>query len=225
MIRTLVLLLLWVGFIVYAFGFAPPNQPSTLNLIINLTTGNITGINPLIVALFNLLGVLPLMYSTFLWLDGHGQKLPAWPFIMASFGLGAFALLPYLALRQAYPTFTGQKNWWLKGIDANWVGIVIVIVALSLLTYGITQGDWNDFVAQWHTDRFIHVMSLDFCLLSLLFPTLLKDDMTRRGLTDRRIFWAVTLVPFFGALGYIALRPVTVEGVQGESTPLTSIGI
>jgi hypothetical protein len=217
MIRTLALFILWVGFIGYAFGLAPPYQPHTFDLIINLTTGNIANINPLIVALFNLMGVLPMMYSCLLWFDGRGQKLPAWLFIIGTFGLGALALLPYLALRQPYPTFGGQKNWWLQGLDAGWVGIVIAIVALSLCTYGVTQGNWGNFVAQWQSDRFIHVMTLDFCLLSLLFPSLLKDDMARRGLTDQRIFWAVALVPFFGAIAYLALRPVTVEG--DHSTP------
>ncbi len=222
MLRTIALFLLWVGFIGYAFGFAPPNQPNTLNLIINLSTGNITGINPLIVALFNIMGVLPLMYGCFLLLDGHGQKLPAWPFLIGGFGLGAFALLPYLALRQPHPTFIGQKNWLLKGLDASWVGIVIAIVALSLLAYGITQGDWSDFGEQWQTDRFIHVMSLDFCLLSALFPTLLKDDMARRGLTDPRLFWAIALIPLFGPIAYLTLRPPTLE--IDPITP-TAIGI
>lgn len=212
MTKTLALLLLWVSFVVYAFGFAPPDNPNTLNLIINLSTGKTADINPLIVALFNIMGVLPLMYGCLLLLDGRGQKLPAWLFLVGAFGLGAFALLPYLALRQPSPTFMGQKNWLLKGLDANWVGIVIAIAALSLLGYGVTQGDWGDFVAQWQTDRFIHVMSLDFCLLTLLFPTLLPDDLARRGLTDSRIFWAVTLVPLLGPIAYLALRPPTLEG-------------
>jgi len=44
-------------------------------------------------------------------------------------------------------------------------------------------------------------------LLSSLVPTLLVDDMARRGLSDRRIFWAVALVPLFGPLVYLVLRP------------------
>ncbi|WP_239651527.1 hypothetical protein [Neosynechococcus sphagnicola] len=63
------------------------------------------------------------------------------------------------------------------------------------------------FFQQWQTRRFIHVMTLDFCLLSLLFPTLLGDDMTRRGLKDRRIFWSVSLLPLVGPLLYLSLRP------------------
>jgi len=216
MFRKVGLFLLWVGFVVYAFAFAPPNQPDTLNLIQALSTGNWEGINPLIVALFNIMGILPLLYSCFLYSDGQMQKLPAWPFAAASFAVGAFALLPYLALRQPQPTFTGQKNWWLKLWDSRWLGGLIAIGAIGLLGYGLTQGNWPDFIQQWQTSRFIHVMSLDFCLLCLLPTTLLGDDMTRRGLNDRRLFWIVALIPLFGALAYITLRPPLAESTSAQ---------
>ncbi|MEM6753417.1 MAG: DUF2834 domain-containing protein, partial [Cyanobacteria bacterium P01_C01_bin.38] len=100
MMRKIIFWLIWVGFSVYAFGFAPPNQPDTFELIKNLSTGQWEGINPLIVALFNLMGVFPLIYSCMVLIDGKGQKIPAWIFTTFSFGVGAFALLPYLALRE-----------------------------------------------------------------------------------------------------------------------------
>jgi hypothetical protein len=216
MIRTLALFLLWIGCITYAFGFAPPDNPNTLQLITQLATNNTADVNPLVVALFNVMGILPIMYGCFLCFDGRGQKFPAWPFLLAAFGVGAFAILPYLALRQANPTFNAPKNWLLKGLDANWVGIIIAIAIGILGFYGISQGDWGEFVEQWQTDRFIHVMSLDFCLLSTLFPFLLKDDMARRGLTDQRIFWAVTGLPLLGTVAYLALRPPTLEAHQNQ---------
>jgi len=212
MLRKVGLGLLWIGFVSYAFWLAPPDRPETLELIKNLSTGQISGINPAIVALFNLMGVFPLIYSCVLLIDGRGQKLPAWVFAAGSFALGAFALLPYLALRQDNPGFRGKKNWLLKILDSRWVGAGLLVLSLGLLGYGITQGDWGDFVHQWQTSRFIHVMGLDFCLLCLLFPSLLGDDMARRGLTDRRIFWAVSLMPLLGAAAYLMLRPPVAEG-------------
>jgi hypothetical protein len=198
---------LWLGFITYAFVFAPPDSPETWTTIQNLSTGKLEGINPLIIALFNIMGVLPLLYSCLLYIDGRVQKVSAWPFSVGSFAVGAFALIPYLALREPNGTFVGQKNWWLKIMDSRWTGGIVAIATLTLLFYGLTNGDWNDFVQQWQTSRFIHVMSLDFCLLCLLFPVLLKDDMTRRGLKDQRIFWAVAIVPLLGAIAYVTLRP------------------
>jgi hypothetical protein len=127
--------------------------------------------------------------------------------MLGSFGTGAFALLPYLALRDPNSNFSGEKSALLKFFDSRWFGISLAIGAIGLVAYGITQGNWADFIQQWQTSRFIHVMSLDFCALCLLFPTLLGDDMARRQLHDRRIFWGVSLLPFLGAALYVALRP------------------
>lgn len=205
--RRIGLTALWLGFLAYAFGFAPPDDPGTMDLIVRLSSGQFAGVNPLVVNLFNIMGVLPLMYCCLLYSDGRGQKLPAWAFSAGSFGLGAFALMPYLIFRKDNPGFVGTKNWVIRLWDSRWTAVVIAALAMSLLVTGLTQGDWADFVRQWQTSRFIHVMSLDFCLLSSLVPTLLVDDMARRGLSDRRIFWAVALVPLFGPLVYLVLRP------------------
>ncbi|MBW4486651.1 MAG: hypothetical protein KME12_02555 [Trichocoleus desertorum ATA4-8-CV12] len=76
--RKLGLWLLWGGAIAYAFLLAPPNQPDTLNLIQKLSTGDWNGINPLIIALFNIMGIWPMIYSCLLLIDGRMQKIPAW---------------------------------------------------------------------------------------------------------------------------------------------------
>jgi hypothetical protein len=199
--------LLWVGVVAYAFLLAPPDQPDTVELIKNLSTGNWDGINPLIIALFNIMGVWPLIYSCLMFIDGREQKIPAWLFATGSFGVGAFALLPYLALRQPNQEFTGSKDIVLKLLDSRWLGIALTLGALGLLSFGLLKGDWGDFIQQWQTNRFIHVMSLDFCLLCLLFPALLGDDMARRGLKNSQLFWAVALVPMIGPLLYLCLRP------------------
>ncbi|MEG4943838.1 DUF2834 domain-containing protein [Microcoleus sp. F4-D5] len=206
MFRKIGFWLLWIAFSTYAFVFAPPNSPETIALITNLSTGKIAGINPLIVALFYIMGVWPSIYSCVLFADGRGQKIPAWLFAVLSFGLGAFALLPYLALREPNPEFYGPKNVFLKVLDSRLTGILLTLGAVALVAFGLTKGDWSDFIHQWQTSRFIHVTSLDFCMLSLLFPALLADDMARRGMQNSTAFWAVTLVPLFGPLAYLCAR-------------------
>lgn len=198
---------IWAGFLIYAFGFAPPNSPDTLDLILDLSTGNWDGINPLIIALFNLMGILPMIYACFLFIDGRGQKLWAWLFAVVSFGVGAFALVPYLALRAPNPSFSGQKDLLLKILDSRWLGVLLTVATTVLVGFGVLQGDWSNFVSQWQTTRFIHVMSLDFCLLCVLVPALLGHDLARRGIHNPAIFWAVSLVPLFGTLIYLCLRP------------------
>lgn len=207
MLKKISLIILWVTFVGYAFLFAPPDRPDTLDLIINLSTGNWENINPLIIALFNLMGILPMIYACFLLIDGKGQKIPAWTFLSASFGVGAFAILPYLALRQPNPNWQGEKNLLLKILDSRWLGILLTVGAIVLICFGLLNGSWSDFSQQWQTNRFVHVMSLDFCLLCLLLPVLLKDDLSRRKINKPWVFWVVTFVPLFGTLVYLCLRP------------------
>ena len=207
MINQLIFGSIWLAFTVYAFVFAPPNQPDTFDLIVNLSTGNIAGINPLIVALFNLMGVLPAIYACFLLVDGKGQKLPAWIFVTVSFGVGAFALLPYLALRKTNQTWTGAKSWLIKILESPITGMILTLATLTLIFFGINNGDWSDFVRQWQSDRFIHVMSLDFCLLCLLFPAIIKDDLPKRGIKNPAIFAIISLIPLLGTLVYLCFRP------------------
>jgi hypothetical protein len=197
----------WLGFIAYAFLIAPPEQPDTWDTIQHLVTGQWQAINPLIVALFNILGVFPLIYASLLVIDGRMQTVPASLFVVGSFGVGAFALLPYFALRQPNPTFTGGKNWLIQWLDSRWNGLAIALILIPLVAYGVFAGNWSDFAYQWQTSRFVHVMSLDFCMLCLIFPAVLGDDMARRGLRDRRLFWAVSLIPLFGAVVYLIWRP------------------
>ena len=153
------------------------------------------------------MGIYPLIYSAVLLIDGRGQKIPAWPFVLGSFAVGAFAILPYLALRQANPVFSGEKNGLIKLLDSCWFGLSLLLGALALLVYGFSQGNGADFIAQWQSNRFIHVMSLDFYFLSLVFPLLLKDDMSRREMKNPSLFWLVSLLPLLGPAWYLFLRP------------------
>jgi len=218
MIRKIAFGLLWLGFVAYAFFLAPPEQPDTFDLIKNLSTGQWQGVNPLVIALFNLMGIWPIIYSAVVFIDGRGQKIPAWPFAVASFTVGVFALLPYLAIREPNNKFVGKKNTLLKLLDSRVTGFVLTLATAILVAYGLREGDWGNFVQQWQTNRFINVMSLDFCLLCLLFPVLLGDDMTRRGWKNPQFFWLIALIPLFGPLIYLSVRPPLQEvGVESIS--------
>jgi hypothetical protein len=217
MVRKILFGLLWIGFVFYAFVFAPPDNPNTLELITNLSTGKWQGINPLVVALFNLMGIWPIIYSAVIFIDGRGQKIPAWIFATISFAVGAFAILPYLTLRQPNKEFIGKKNLFLKILDSRLTGIALTIGAGILVVYGLREGNWADFVYQWQTSRFINVMSLDFCMLCLLFPTLLEDDMIRHGIENQPLFWVTTLIPLVGPLIYLCLRTPLCEKPLSET--------
>ncbi|MEL6488965.1 MAG: DUF2834 domain-containing protein [Cyanobacteria bacterium J06621_3] len=202
--------LLWAGFVFYAVVLAPPQQPDTFELIGKLATGQWANINPAIVALFNLMGVWPMIYACLALIDGAEQKLPAWPFVSLSFGVGAFALLPYLALRKPKPEpvnySEADKTKLIQLVDSPWTGRAIALTSLFLVIYGITQGNWSDFAQQWQTSQFINVMSLDFCMLCAVVAPLVKSDMARRGMDSSVLFWIATLVPLLGVVVYLSVR-------------------
>lgn len=224
-VRQISLFLVWIGFIVYATLWAPPAQPDTVDLLRDLVLGQWSDINPLIVALFNVMGLWPVLYASVALADGRSQSFPVWPFVVLSFGLGAFALLPYLALRKPYqptsvptgvtpevPTATlPASDPWIKRTESRWVGISVLIVGLGLILFGVLTGSWADFWAEWQTRRFINIMSLDFCALTLLFPLLLGDDMKRRGVSHPWPLAATALLPLVGPALYLCIRPRLAE--------------
>jgi hypothetical protein len=212
---------LWLGFTIYAFGFAPPDRSDTLQLIIDLSTGKWAGINRLVIALFNLMGILPMAYACLMLIDGKTQKIPAGLFSAAAFGVGAFAILPYLALRSSPPP-AGQiaRRGMIKLVDSRWLGVALTLGAIGLLSYGIMQGNWGDFVSQWQTNRFIHVMSLDFCLLTLLLPVLITDDIDRRNFTNPQTIKILSIIPLFGGLIYLCIRPSLPDRPLGSEPKL-----
>lgn len=208
MVRKITLWLTWVGFIAYVLLLAPPIHLSeTLTLLKKILTVQWADINPIILSLFSLIGVWILIYSCLLFIDGRMQQIPFWPFALASLGTGVIGLIPYLALREANQEFTGQKNYFLKLLDSRSTGVVLMLFTLGLLAYGLLAGDWGDFWLQFQGDYFINGMSLAFCLFCLLFPTVLGDDMARRGfLSNSKLFWLIALVPLLGPLAYLCWR-------------------
>lgn len=207
MIRTIGFLGLWITLLLYGFLLAPPQDPQTFELIEKLIFFEIENINPLLVSIFNLMGILPLMYASLLLVDGHQQKLWAWPFVILSFGIGAFAILPYLAFRNPNPDWSGSKSWLIQLLDSRIFNASLGISFLLILIPGLIKADWNNFLLQWQNSRFIHVMTLDFCLLILLFPALLQDDLKRRQLNNSNWLKTLIWIPLAGTLLYFCLRP------------------
>jgi len=227
---------IWLCFSLYAFLLAPPNDPNTVDQILALSTGQWGELNPVIVALFNLMGVWPMIYGAVALVDGHCQpsqadegsetdsssRLKAWPFVVGSFGLGAFTLLPYLALRAPAPEFKGKPSVFLKIFTSRLFSLFLLGNAITWIGYAIAQGDWANFATQWQNSRFIHVMSLDFCLLTLLFPVLAQDDAKRQGFSSPYWTWATAAVPIIGAAIYLCLRPAVAEVTEVQTQPLST---
>jgi hypothetical protein len=209
MYRKIALSFIWTGFVAYTLQLAPLDQPDTWPLVQKLLTLQWGEINAIIPAIFLLMGVWPMIYACLMFADGRMQKIPAWPYFIGSNGTGIICLTPYLILREPNQEFSGTKDEWLRILDRRSTGVALLLSTIALLAYAIIAGDWGDYIQEFQTRAFVHLISLDFCLMCLIFPLteLFDDDMARRGINDSRLYWAVALVPLFGPLVYLCLRP------------------
>ena len=208
LLRRLFLITLLLLDILYAALLAPKGDPPG-NLFVELALGQGPARNPAVWGVFQLLGIVPLMYWALLFPDGRGQRVWAWPFALGMMALGAYSLLPYLILRKPYPdAVPGARN-----LAVRWFAgrpfAVFVAAALALLLFVITVwGNLAGYVYWFHRSNFVHVMTVDLLILTLLFPVLLRDDMARRGVSDDSTLGRIALgVPLLGPAYYLVRRP------------------
>ncbi|HAG83766.1 MAG TPA: DUF2834 domain-containing protein [Cyanobacteria bacterium UBA12227] len=213
MSRKLTLLLIWIGFVGYTLWLAPLDQSDTWPLVQKLLTLQWGEVNAIIPVIFSLMGVWPMIYACLMFADGRMQNFRVWPYFIGSNFTGVICLLPYLIIRKPNQEFYGKKDIWIRILDSRLTGIGLLLSTIALVTYALVSGNWDNYIQQFQTRHFVHLISLDFLLMCLIFPitSLFDDDMARRNMKDSRIFWAVALIPLFGPLVYLCLRPPLLE--------------
>ncbi|MCW2276901.1 DUF2834 domain-containing protein [Heliophilum fasciatum] len=206
MIRKGLLFLAWVALIGYAVWLAP-SQGNEFQLVVDLLTLRWDDYNPLVIAVFQSLGLFPLMLAAVVLFDRREQDVPAWPFVALSFVLGGFALLPYFVLRQEGYTFLGKRRGWVRWLDSRILGALTLVAAAVLSVYGLIWGDWSAYLTEFRQNGLVHIMSIDFFVLQFLFALTLSDDMMRRGYWNGATYWMACLLPFVGPALYLTIRP------------------
>ncbi|MCT7950440.1 DUF2834 domain-containing protein [Ancylothrix sp. C2] len=212
--RKLVIFCIWITFVIYTIKVAPLDRPDTAEIVSKLLTLRWGELNAYIPALFSLMGVWPIIYACLMFVDGKMQKkVRAWPSFIGSNGTGIICLTPYLLLRERQQEFVGVKDKWLEMLDRRKTGLALLLSTIGCIAYAVIFGSWQEYVHQFQNVAFVHLISIDFCLMCVLFPLteLFDDDMAKRGIKDRRIYWAVALIPLFGPLVYLCLRPPLAE--------------
>lgn len=206
--RRLLLLALLVADILYAVFAAPKGDPPG-NLFLKLALGQGPAKNPAIWGVFQLLGIVPLMYWALLFPDGRGQKVWAWPFAFGMMAFGAFSLLPYLILRRPYSdAVPGARNLAVRWFAGRPFALFVAVALVSLLVWILLFGNLVDYVYWFRVSNFVHVMTIDLLILTLLFPALLRDDMARRGVSDESFLGRAALaLPLLGPVWYLVMRP------------------
>lgn len=197
-----VCLVLWLGLLGVSIGWAPPSSPDTTEVIVKMMTGRLEGVNQALFALFNLMGVFPMVFLAVLASDSTSQKVPKWPFLLASFVVGAFALLPYLMLRQWHLPRREPTSWWLRLLSSRAFALLLLVAALVLVVVFIT-GDLAAFAELFRTQQFPFVMSFDFVACCAAAALLAREEAQLRGQASLG-WWG--LVPAIGLPLALAIR-------------------
>ena len=163
-------LVLWGALMGVALFAAPPAAPGTVQLISRLATGELNGVNLSLFALFNLMGVGAAAMAVALRFDRPWWK---WLFLVGSFALGAFVLLPYLVLRPWLWPRVEPSSFVGRLLSSRWVTRAL---GLASFCFGglFFAGGLGEFATLFRTQQFPFVMSFDFfafCGAALLLAT------------------------------------------------------
>ena len=190
--------------IIYAILYAPGNNTENV-LLIQRMYSDFRSVNPLIFSTFNLLGVWTMVYAVLVLEEAESQSFSVWPFILLSFFMGGFSYLVYFSIRT--PVFEkSEKTKLQKRIEKRQNMVVLFLVGLSLVIYGLLYGDWVAFVESFWTSGLVHIMSIDFVLISVLFTRFMKDDMIRRDDYSLSELSILSVFSVIGALFYLNKR-------------------
>lgn len=219
MSRKTLLWVIWIGFVAYTLWLAPLDRPYTWHLAKKLLTLQWNDLNAYIPAIFSLMGVWPMIYACLMFVDGQTQPFRVWPYFIGSNFTGVICLLPYLLFRRSNSLICGKPDRWIELLERRSTALSLLLATVGIIAYALLAGDWGDYVYQFQTRHFVHLITLDFCLMGLIFPitSMFEDDMARRGLKQRWMYWTVALIPLFGPLFYLCYRPSLQEWFQASA--------
>jgi len=206
---TLLFLLVWIGSLLYMFIWAPPNDESNLGFgDIDIAYGKT---NPLEWSIFMLVGIWALLYAVLLLIENRERFIPSWPFVLASFGLGMYVMMPYFALRKVKKKKSKtKKSLFIKIIDSRILGIILSELGRAIALYGIIAasilGKWGVFADSFLNVRLIQLSTVDFGLLTLFYPIVIWSDMKRRNWKNLKLF-IIFCIPLFGSFLYLTIKP------------------
>jgi len=204
-IRNPLYLLALILFLVYIFIFAPSDTSNSFTLIQRMYSPEFRSVNPLIFSVFNLLGVWPMAFAVLVLEESKLQDFPVWPFILLSFFTGGFVYLIYFSLRKSVDERLSSTSLQ-KRIEKPRNMYLLIGVTILLLLYGFVFGDLGGYIQSFTKNSLVHVMTIDFLLLSLLFPVLMVDDMMREKIFNLRQFLVFSVSSVLGATLYLLHR-------------------
>jgi len=218
------LFLLWGALAGYAFLLAPNQTPLRdqyfLEKFLNLTSDGVA-LNAVFTQLFYIMGVWPLVYTALLVPAAKSRNgVPAWPFFTLSYAVGAFGLLPFMALWQppesppvlppSEEDLQGPGNLLARGMESPVLAWLLLGGAVLCLGQAATAGAaaWEEYSNLLQESRFVHVTTVDFLTLTTLAPFWMDNDATLRKWEGKdKLLPILSLIPVLGPCIYLVLRP------------------
>ncbi|MGV2965886.1 hypothetical protein [Paenibacillus sp. AGC30] len=203
--------LVWIAFIAYALLLAPGQSPGSDLIFKELIT--MQSKEPWLLTVFSWLGIFPAVYACMLLrtsVKERGGRVPAWPFVILSFGLGAFALLPYYVWSSSANRASGYASLHFGRQRKSGIGrvaahklthVVLLLLTLGTAFYAMTQGHPDVYMEAFNQSAFVHIMTIDFVLLTLLSMIAIYRDTK---VSRRSAAWtAAGIFPIVGPLIYL----------------------
>ena len=193
----LLALALWMGLVMIAY-ISPPTRPDVGEWVRMTMLGYWIGQEAWLVAVFWLVGLSPLAIAGVLAGDLRARPVPAWPFVLAGFGVGGFAVIPWLVLSgdggRSGPSMPGM----LRDVGGRRWGIGVGVLSGAALACGAWWGDPIGYLSLARSEGFAFIMSFDFAALWLATLVMVRRRSRTRG-------WLLALVPVLGPALWVAL--------------------
>nr|WP_246363926.1 hypothetical protein [Halobacillus locisalis] len=178
---------------------APNGNQGYLNQLITMNDPD-----PLLLTVFSLLGVFPTAFAILL-LNEDDSRVPAWPFVLGSFMLGAFALMPYFFISRAESTRTLRTPIWIgKSLDSILFKALLFTGTVALIVSGLTQGSASLYGQAFRQSQFVHVMTIDFLVLTGISMFVIYWRERKHGRFNQ-MYW-LGCVPVVGFLAYLLIK-------------------
>jgi len=193
-----ILLAFWLLFICYALFLTPVEG----NLEYVATLFSLDEPEPLIMAVFLLLGVWPFVFGLLL-LENDQSSISAWPFVMFSFLFGTFALLPYFIFhRDQRKRENRTSNRAREMIKNPFFPFALLIFTIIFVVYGLIYGNVEVYKEAFFNTRFVHVMTLDFFMHTLLSVMGISHHAYHRNGRGTRLS-ILGFIPIIGSFVYL----------------------
>ncbi len=199
--KLLVLFLLLASIVLIILTFQLPSEEE-ITVLNNLIFFQYSNLEPLLIIVFYLMGIWPTVQASLLYGDGREKRIPVWPFILASFFIGAYALSVYILVRENKKA-KKQQDRLQQLFDSNLWGIILVIFTVGLFILGLLLGNPQRYIEALQKYLFVRVMTLDFLLFTLITPITIYIHSLNNSIFLPRYIFFLGVIPILGALYYI----------------------